>query len=189
MQTPELPIRTERLDLRLLEPTDLDAYAAMNAIPEVVRYLYHDVLTRQQSAERLARSAATRAFAAEGDALDLAVVLRATGEMLGHVVLVWTSAVHHAGEVGYVLDPRHAGSGYATEATAALLAVGFETMGLHRIVARADARNAASEGVMRRLGMRREALFRENEWVKGEWTDEIVYALLADEWRATRGSA
>ena len=62
--------------------------------------------------------------------------------------------------------------------------MGFQTLGLHRIVARCDARNDASARVMERLGMRREAHLVENEMVKGEWTDELVYALLDREWRA-----
>jgi RimJ/RimL family protein N-acetyltransferase len=43
--------------------------------------------------------------------------------------------------------------------------------------------------VLERLGMRREALLVDNEWVKGEWTSELDYALLADEWAASRSSA
>lgn len=193
MFAPDLPIRTERLELRPLRMSDLDVFAELHALPEVVRYLYVDVLTREQSAARLAKVAEQTALRAEGDGLALAVILRETGEMLGQVVLIWTSEAHRGGEVGYVFHPRHAGHGYATEATRPLLAMGFEGMGLHRIVARADARNAASERVMQRLGMRREALFRANEWVKGEWTDEIVYAMLAEEWtgapEVTRGPA
>ena len=55
-------------------------------------------------------------------------------------------------------------------------------MELHRIAGRLDGRNVASAGVLRSLGMRQEAHLVENEWVKGEWTDEIVFAMLRDEW-------
>ena len=51
-----------------------------------------------------------------------------------------------------------------------------------RITGRLDARNAASGRVLERLGMRHEAHLIENEWVKGEWTDEAIYAVLAREW-------
>ena len=55
---------------------------------------------------------------------------------------------------------------------------------------RIDARNSASAGVLARLGMRREAHLVENEWVKGEWTDEVIYGVLAQEWARSRfGSA
>jgi RimJ/RimL family protein N-acetyltransferase len=65
-----------------------------------------------------------------------------------------------------------------------LLRLGFTDYGLHRIIGRLDARNTASARVLERLGMRREAHFVENEIVKGEWTDEVVYAMLEDEWRS-----
>ena len=63
-----------------------------------------------------------------------------------------------------------------------MLALGFDHFGLHRIAARADARNTASIGVMKRLGMRQEAHFVHNEIFKGEWGDEVIHAILATEW-------
>ncbi len=59
-------------------------------------------------------------------------------------------------------------------------------LGLHRIAGRCDGRNIPSARVMERLGMRREAHFRENEIFKGEWGDEFVCAILEHEWRARR---
>ena len=58
----------------------------------------------------------------------------------------------------------------------------FTGLGAHRVVGRMDARNVASARVMERLGMRREAHLLENEYVKGEWTDEVIYAVLDTEW-------
>ena len=52
---------------------------------------------------------------------------------------------------------------------------------------RCDARNKASARVMERLGLRREAHLIENECIKGEWTDELIYAMLATEWFARAG--
>jgi RimJ/RimL family protein N-acetyltransferase len=64
-----------------------------------------------------------------------------------------------------------------------LIAFGFEAMGFHRVIGRAEARNTASVRVLEKLGMRREAHLVENEWVKGEWQSEVVYAMLEHEWR------
>ncbi len=97
--------------------------------------------------------------------------------------LSWSDNEHRQGEIGYIFHPAHAGHGYATEASRAMLRVGFEELGLHRITGRLDARNEASARVLERLGMRREAHLLENEFVKGEWTGEVVYALLEHEWR------
>ena len=67
-----------------------------------------------------------------------------------------------------------------------MLRMGFEGLGLHRIVGRLDRRPAASARVLEHLGMRREACLVDNAFIKGEWTDEVLYALLADEWQVHR---
>jgi RimJ/RimL family protein N-acetyltransferase len=58
----------------------------------------------------------------------------------------------------------------------------FGTFGLHRVIGRTEARNTASARVLEKLGMRLEAHLVENEWVKGEWQSELVYAILDREW-------
>jgi RimJ/RimL family protein N-acetyltransferase len=79
--------------------------------------------------------------------------------------------------------PRNQGNGFAPEASKAMLDFAFETLRLHRVVGRLEPRNAASARVLEKLGMRCEAHLVENEWVKGEWQSELVYAILAREWR------
>ena len=63
-----------------------------------------------------------------------------------------------------------------------MLHLAFDDLGLHRVFARVDARNTASARLAARLGMRQEAHLVENEWFKGEWTDELDFALLSREW-------
>ena len=101
---------------------------------------------------------------------------------MGDVVLFFHSREHGAGEIGYVLHPDARGHGYAIEAASALLGLAFDGLGLHRVVARLDARNGPSARLAARLGMRQEAHFVRNQRVDGEWTDELVLAVLADEW-------
>lgn len=180
---PTYPLVTERLLLRPYSTDDLDALHDLERRAETARYLYNEPLTREAAQALLDRRRQMVAIDEAGDDLALVVVLEATGRLIGHVMLRRSSLEHRQGEVGYVLHPDHQGRGYATEATALLLRLGFEGLGLHRIVGRLDARNAASAAVLERLGMRQEAHLRENELVKGEWVDELVYAILADEWR------
>ena len=183
MLRPAYPIATERLYLRPFLPSDLDAIVAIHGDPEVVRYLYFGVRGRDELRGVLTEKARRIVLVKEGDTLNLAAVLRDGGELVGDVTLFWRSEEHRQGEVGYILHPAHGGRGYATEATRALLKIGFEDLGLHRIFGRLDARNTASARVLERVGMRREAHFVENEQVKGTWTDELLYAMLAREWR------
>jgi RimJ/RimL family protein N-acetyltransferase len=181
---PTLPIATDRLDLRLFTADDLDALHAYNRLPEVAAYLLHGPMTREETAVSLTRRMATTAFEKEGDALVLAVVLRETGELVGDVMLEWVSEHNRAGEFGFVFNPAFHGRGYASEAAVEMLRLGFEELGLRRIIGRCEARNTASAKLMERLGLRREAHFVENLLVKGEWNSEVVFAMRADEWAA-----
>jgi RimJ/RimL family protein N-acetyltransferase len=84
----------------------------------------------------------------------------------------------------YVLDPAHHGQGYATEAARALLAYSFGELGLHRVWADVDPRNPASMRVCERLGMRKEAHHIENVFIRDEWCDTVIYAMLRREWHS-----
>lgn len=180
------PLATERLLLRPFTSDDLDDLYAIYSRPEVVRYLYTDVQSRDEVREVLSRKVGQTQLAEEGDGLTLAMMLpKAEGTrtgVIGEVVLRWRSAQHRQGEIGFVLHPAYHGRGLAREASARILGLAFREAGLHRVYGRADARNAASAALMRRLGMRQEAHLIQNEVFKGEWSDEVVFAMLEDEW-------
>jgi RimJ/RimL family protein N-acetyltransferase len=180
---PDYPIRTERLLLRPLTAGDVDALLAYRSRPDVCRYVPFEPMDRSVIEERLAGQWASTALTEEGQALTLGVELARTGELVGDAILFWHSREHLGGEIGYVLSPDFSGHGYATEAAHAMLRLGFDDLGLHRIIARIDERNDASAKVARRLGMRQEARLVHNELFKGEWSTELDFAMLADEWR------
>jgi RimJ/RimL family protein N-acetyltransferase len=89
---------------------------------------------------------------------------------------------HRSIELGFSFAPAHQRNGYATEAARALVDWAF-SIGFHRVYGRTEARNVASARVLEKLGMRQEGHLVENEWVKGEWQSELVYAILDREWR------
>jgi RimJ/RimL family protein N-acetyltransferase len=178
------PLETERLILRPFTPDDFDALLAMHSRPDVARYLYWEPRTVDEVRTVLEKKVASRAIRSEGDVLAFAVVLKATNEVVADVVLQFVSQEHRQGEIGYIVHPDHQGRGYATEACRELLRLAFEELELHRVVGHLEARNAASARILEKLGMRREAHFVENEYVKGEWQSELIYAILDREWPA-----
>jgi RimJ/RimL family protein N-acetyltransferase len=184
---PDYPIKTDRLVLRPFVADDLDAMYGYQQLPEVARYLMWPARSREQTVESLKYRIEHPTLEKEGDVLVLAVLLEDT--LIGDVNLAWLSEEHRTGEFGFVFDPRFHGKGYAREAAVEMLRLGFEQLGLHRIIGRADGRNDASAKLMTRLGLRKEAHFVQNEIVKGEWTDEVVYAMLAREWAGVRTPA
>lgn len=176
----ERPVRTSRLVLRTLRPGDADAVHAYRSLPEVARYVPFEPMGPELISERMAGRWSLTRINEEG-ALVVGFERADTGELIGDLTLMLVSAEHRGGEIGWLLHPAHGGRGYATEAARAGLALMFGA-GLHRVVARVDARNGPSLRLCERLGMRREATLVENEWFKGEWSDEADYALLEHEW-------
>jgi RimJ/RimL family protein N-acetyltransferase len=187
MLRPTYPLLTERLLFRPFRDDDLDAFHDIQRRPDVVRYLLWEPRSRDEAAEMLARRSQQIAIEQEGQGLHLAADLRETGELVGHFSLFFASLEHRQGEVGFVVHPDHHGRGYGAEGGRLMLQLGFEELGLHRIIGRCDTRNLSSARLMERMGMRREGHLIENEYIKGEWTDEFDYAMLAREWQEQSG--
>jgi RimJ/RimL family protein N-acetyltransferase len=184
--SPSYPIETERLLVRPYTYDDFEALYAMHSRPEVTRFVPWG--TRDVAATRrvLERKVERSSLVEEGDAIGLAVALRDDGAVIGDLSLWWFTREHAGGEIGFLFHPDYHGHGYALEAAHVLLELGFGELGLHRLIGRVDARNAPSIRLMERLGMRREAHLVENEFIKGEWTDELIYAILRREWKPGR---
>lgn len=182
MLRPDFPLLTERLQLRPFRDEDLEALYRMQSRDDVTRYLYWGPRSPEQARNMLERLMRMTAIDDDSSGLRLAALLPDSGDLIGDFSLQRVSREHRQGEIGFIVHPDHHRHGYATEAATLLLRLGFEELKLHRIVGRCDARNEASARLMERLGMRREAHLRENEFVKGEWCDELIYAMLASEW-------
>ena len=167
---------TARLLLRPLAPGDWHDVLAYASDPDITRYLPEGVMSAEQ----------VQAFIAEHQPTSgaLAAILAAEDRFIGHLTFhPWYAS--HIYEIGWVFHPEHHGQGYATEAATALFAYGFETLGLHRIIATCQPENIASWRVMEKLGMLREAHFRKVFAVdEATWLDEYLYAMLEEEWFA-----
>lgn len=186
-KSPTYPIETERLYLRPFEDDDLEALHAFYSRPDVARYLYWEAKDLEETRESLAVKKKRTQLGETDSAVILAVILKETNVLIGEVMVYMRSLENRQGEIGFVFNPEYHGRGYATEAAKVALRLGFETGKLHRIYGRCDPRNNGSWKLMERLGMRKEAHFIHNEIFKGEWGDELHYAMLENEWRAKYG--
>jgi RimJ/RimL family protein N-acetyltransferase len=93
------------------------------------------------------------------------------------------------GELGYLVDPDHAGRGFATAIGGAMLDLAFTDLGLHRVTAGCFADNVASWRVMEKLGMRREQHGVRDSWhAELGWIDGCTYGILAEEWLESEGT-
>ncbi len=175
-------LTTQRLVLRTFRLEDLPLYAALNADPEVMRWLGGPA-TREYS-DSIAEWA-QQLFDEEGIGL-LAVERREDGAFLGMCGLHHQESYPDDVEVGWRLARDHWGHGYATEAATAWLDHAFGTLGMPRVISIAEPENLRSLAVMRRLGMEfdHEAQVEEEE----ERFQAVIFSITADRWPAGRNS-
>jgi RimJ/RimL family protein N-acetyltransferase len=183
MPTPDLPLATDRLELRYFEKSDLDRVAEYYALPEVQRYLDWKARDRVEVKAALDAMITQRRLNRPGDTLTLAVGRRSDNTMIGQVSLRWTDATAAQAELRFVFNPLFRRQGYATEAVKAALDIGFDRFRFHRIFARCGADNQRSARLMKSIGMRLEAHYREHALFNGEWDEELHFAVLDREWK------
>jgi RimJ/RimL family protein N-acetyltransferase len=175
-----LPIETPRLILRDFKKSDLKAVHAYSSLEEVSQYLIWGPNSLAQSKQAIDGFIDDQR-ARPREIFDVAITLKPKQHVIGGAGVRITDRDNCTGEIGYTLHPEFWGFGLATEATRALIEAGFNELGLQRIVAHCDQRNKASARVMERLGMRREGVFRASKIIQGEWRDEFLYAILAED--------
>ncbi len=173
----------ERVVLRRFRPRDVAEFVAYRSSAEVARYQSWDAPYPRDEGESFVAGMMTRHPDTAGEWFQFAVALRATGQLIGDCAAMPLADDPSQCEIGFTIAQRYQGRGYATEATRLLIGYLFGARGKHRILAYCDARNAASAAVLDRLGMRREGHLRESTWAKGEWTDDLLYAVLDHEWQ------
>ncbi|MDT0439162.1 GNAT family N-acetyltransferase [Streptomyces sp. NPDC005840] len=174
-------LETPRLVVRRFRPDDAPALSAYRSDPAVARYQgWTAPVTLDAAASLVAEFAA-------GDPdrpgwFQYAVEEKADGRLIGDVGVRLHENLMQA-DLGFTLDPRRQGSGYASEAVRAVLGDLFDRRGLRRVSAECDARNTASARLLERVGFAAEGRRPAFTWLKGEWTDDLLYGLLADRWR------
>lgn len=116
---------------------------------------------------------------------EYAVVRKLDNRLIGSAALMH---LPDKPEIGWTLHRDYWRQGYGTEMGKAMLQLGFDVLNLHRIIAVCNAENVGSYKLMERIGMRREAYFiksqKGNEAQNRDWCDEVLYAMLQEEWNA-----
>ena len=178
---PAVTLRTPRLTLRPVADDDAPALFAIFSDRDVMRYWSRPPMTDPEEAVTLVRD--IRAGCARGEALQLAVVRAGVRQAIGTCTLFHFHRTSRRAELGYALARPHWGQGLMHEALVRLVGYAFGELGLHRLEADIDPRNAASARSLARLGFRKEGTLRERWIVAGEVSDSDLYGLLGTEWR------
>ena len=180
-------LRTERLVLRPWRLADAPDLHAICGVFEVAQFMSR---TPYPMTVEDARTYLESRVAGKADGCDrafgFAVTLAEDGRFIGSCGLRVHEAPQRA-EVGYFMDPQYWGKGYATEACRAVVRFAFVDLGMRRVSADYQARNAASGRVLEKLGFTIEGRLRRHSLRLGIVDDMIVTGLLREEWE--RGAA
>ena len=172
---------TPRLRVRPFSMRDLEPFVAYRADPEIARYQSWSGFTPEQG-RALITSMQRLRIGMPGQWYQLALEERVTRTLVGDLALKVDDREPRTAEVGFTLAPAHQGNGYGAEALHGLLGYAFGSLQLHRLIAVTDVLNARAAALLDRVGMRREAHFRENVFFKGAWGSEFVFAILERDW-------
>jgi RimJ/RimL family protein N-acetyltransferase len=175
-------VQIARLVLREFEAADWVAVHEYGSDPQVVRFMDWGPNTEEETLRFIQKSIG---YQMEKPRIhySLAVVVRDKSRLIGGCGVYVSNIDSREGWIGYCLNRQFWGQGYATETARALLEFGFNNLNLHRIFATCDPANIASAHILEKIGMQYEGHLRENVYCKGGWHDELLYAILEEEWK------
>lgn len=175
-----MQLNSQRLVLREFTPEDLPAVFEYEGRPEThwfERAVPDEATVKQRLDEILGWSRAD-----PRTHYRLAVTLPTDPRAVGMLALTLNNLEIREWEIGWALHFDLWGQGYASEAASRLLGFAFDQLQAHRVVAFCNANNRASERVMEKVGMQYEGTLRQTRWWHEAWCDELVYAILDQDW-------
>lgn len=173
-------LETKRLLLRRL--TDDDAADVYNYAKngEVARYMPWDAHQSLEDAKTFIRMAQQQLDLDQ--TCDLGIEYKPTGRIIGSIGITSIDKYNRCGMVGYALSQNYWGQGLTTEALHRLIRYMFEELRLNRIEAYHIIQNKSSGRVMQKAGMKYEGVLQKKLFIKGDYCDVKLYAILRDEW-------
>jgi len=173
-------LKTYRLIIRLAELGDEDAIYSYRS--DVIENKYQGWLPASVKEVRDYIKNMPLTLDAADICFQFVIILKEENRLIGDMGIIFTGHDGRQAELGCTLNKDFQANGYATEALARMVDYLFLTLNKHRLVASIDPRNTASIRLIERLGFRKEGYFKKSYYLRGEWTDDVIYAMLHDEW-------
>ena len=165
------PIQMEDADFIFLYRSDDLVNQYQGWIPRTIDDV-HDFITNKVSPE----------INQPGTWFQFVIIKKDDSELIGDIGVHFLASNSFQVEMGCTLSQKYHGNGYATEALKSIINYLIDELGKRRIIASIDSRNQPSIRLIERLGFRKKGLIKENSEVNSEWVDDLVYAILKEEW-------
>lgn len=176
-----ITFETERLLINPLLVSDAPAIYSARTNPKTNAFLPWKPKTVEEVEEHIRKARLVPANTEDSWYL-LATRLKESGELIGDIGVHFLGPDNQQAEIGYMLLEAYQGKGYATEMVRAIVDFLFGTYKKHRITAAVDPNNSKSFQLLQKLGMRQEAHHIKSFWIDGEWQDDVIFAILREEW-------
>jgi len=173
-------IETQRLILRGPKPKDLQPVCDIHSDPDVMQF--YGVLPYDSPEKAQKHLDWLKSLHKEDKGLRPIITLKGEDTYIGDVGYYDYEKKHNRAEIGYILGKDYWGKGLMSEALEAMLEYGYSKMGLNRVQALIDPRNAASLRVAEKQGFKYEGTFRDYELEYGDYIDLNMYSLLKREY-------
>ena len=174
-----------RVALRELRPEDAASLCALLGAEEVARFISPPPTTIE-GFERFIQFAVTQRAA--GEHFCFAVTMEAFDTAIGIFQVRDTSSGFDTAEWGFAIGAAFWGTGVFQEGAGLVLDFTFDTIGVHRLEARAAVLNGRGNGALQKIGAVQEGVLRKSFLRNGQYLDQVLYAIVDDDWRATRGA-
>ncbi len=181
-----LRLETSRLILRPLSRADVRAFSEYRSDPEIARYQGWGTPFTEEQAGVFIDQMQGVAPGEAGQWLQLGMELRSNGGLIGDVAFQVIKDSHRQAEIGMTLSRSYQKQGFGFEAVSRLMDYLIYDLNVHRVIANCDPENHPAHRLLERVGFRREGLFVESLWYKGDWASELWFALLEREWKEKR---
>ncbi len=175
---------TDRLFIRDHSSEDLASHHELLSDKKVMWFLQGLMTNSIEESEANLRTAIDQIGCTDRKYYFFRIENKLTNEHIGEIgytVLDFTPVGKHV-EVGYFIRDKYWGFGYTAEALKKVIQFAFEENDVYRILCGCLKENKASERVMQKCGMIKEAEFKEYQWHDGMFKDRVVYRLLRSEW-------
>jgi len=164
--------------LRELRASDAASLFAMLTTEEVSRFISPPPSTVEGFERFIAWTHRQRSA---GQYVCFAVTINDTA--IGIFQLRQLDPAFELAEWGFAIGSEFWGSGLFQESASLMVEFAFETVGVHRLEARAAVRNGRGNGALRKIGAVQEGVLRKSFYRNGEYYDQALWAILADDWR------
>lgn len=173
----EFPIiKTRRLTLREIRPTDADPIYNMRASQRVNQFIARDEMAQPEQARHLVAKTIEAYQKRQG--IGWAGILRNQDQIIGTCGYNQIDFANLRAEIGGELAPDFWGKNIALEAFSAIIQFGFREMHLHSIEAKVSPKNRGALFLLKSLGFEKEAHFKDRIHFRGKFLDMAVYSLL-----------